>query len=146
MIAEAEVGRAVSLEVLRGGREMTVAVEIGRLDEEEVGPVGEGGALAGPAGRGRVFGMTISDITPALRARYAISEGAHGVVVVSVDPGSDANGKVRPGDVITQIAFGDVDDVDAARALALRAEGGSRAVLVRINRGGDLTVRAIRPN
>jgi serine protease Do len=67
-------------------------------------------------------------------------------VVVSVDPGSDANGKVRPGDVITQIAFGDVDDVDAARALALRAEGGSRAVLVRINRGGDLTVRAIRPN
>jgi serine protease Do len=147
MIAETEIGRTVSIDILRGGRPQTVAVEIGRLRQEAIA-AGEGpsGLGARPSARARVMGMNLIELSPALRGEYGVGEGVEGVLIVSVDPGSDAAGKVRPGDVIVEMGFEEIASIDAARAVGERAEAAGRPLIVRISRGGDLTVRAIRPN
>ena len=146
MIAEAEIGASISLDVLRNGRPQAIAVEIGRL-EEEVALAGETpGRAGGPLARARVLGMSLSELDNALRLEYGISEAVEGVVVTAVDPGSDAAGKVRVGDVILEMGFETIDSMDVARAIGQRAEGANRPVIIRINRGGDITVRAVRPN
>lgn len=146
MIAETEVGRTVSIDIVRGGRPQTVAVEIGRLRQESIA-AGEGpsGLGARPAARARVMGMSLIELTPALRGEYGLGEAVQGVLIMSVDPGSDAASKVRPGDVIVEMGFEEIASIDAARAVGARAEAAGRPLIVRISRGGDLTVRAIRP-
>jgi hypothetical protein len=44
------------------------------------------------------------------------------------------------------MGFETIDSMDVARAIGQRAEGANRPVIVRINRGGDITVRAVRPD
>jgi len=92
------------------------------------------------------MGMSLIDLTPALRAEYGVGETVEGVLVLAVDPSSDAAGKVRPGDVIVEMGFEEVASIDAARAVGERAEQNNRPLIVRISRDGDLTVRAIRAN
>ncbi len=147
MIADTEIGRTISMDILRGGRPQTVAVEIGRLRQEGIA-AGEGPSGLGPrpASRARVMGMSLIDLTPALRAEYGVGETVEGVLVLAVDPSSDAAGKVRPGDVIVEMGFEEVASIDAARAVGERAEQNNRPLIVRISRDGDLTVRAIRAN
>jgi serine protease Do len=146
MIAEAQIGRSVSLELVRNGRPQAVAVEIGRL-EEELAMSGEApNRASAPLARARVLGMSLSELDSALRLEYGLSEAVQGVVVVAVDPSADAAGKIQVGDVIMEMGFETIDSMDVARAIGQRAEGADRPVIVRINRGGDITVRAVRPD
>ena len=146
MIAEAQIGRSVSLELVRNGRPQAVAVEIGRL-EEELAMSGEApNRASAPLARARVLGMSLSELDSALRLEYGLSEAVQGVVVVAVDPSADAAGKIQVGDVIMEMGFETIDSMDVARAIGQRAEGADRPVIVRINRGGDITVRALRPD
>jgi hypothetical protein len=67
-------------------------------------------------------------------------------VVTAVDSGSDATGKVLPGDVVVEMAFEPVETVGEAQALAMQAErNAARPVLLYINRGGDMTFRSVKP-
>jgi serine protease Do len=90
--------------------------------------------------------MSLSELDSALRLEYGLSEAVQGVVVVAVDPSADAAGKIQVGDVIMEMGFETIDSMDVARAIGQRAEGADRPVIVRINRGGDITVRAVRPD
>jgi serine protease Do len=146
MIADAPSGRSVSIDIVRGGRAQAVAVEIGRLQETNVAAQAGGRAAGdGPVARARVLGMALSELSDELRLEYGIGEGVDGVVVTAVEAGSDAAGKVRPGDVILEMGFETIESIDAARVVGDRAESAGRPLIVRINRGGDVTVRAIRP-
>jgi serine protease Do len=146
MIAEAPIGRSVSLDVLRSGRPQAIAVEIGRLEEDVALARETPGRATGSLARARVLGMSLSELDDALRLEYGISEAVEGVVVTAVDPASDAAGKIWVGDVILEMGFETIDSMDVARAIGQRAEGANRPVIVRINRGGDITVRAVRPD
>lgn len=61
-------------------------------------------------------GITLSNLTSDLRERFSVGEDAKGVLVVEVEPGSEADEKgLRPGDVILSVGL---DPVSSAEELA----------------------------
>ena len=92
------------------------------------------------------MGMTLAEINGEMRRRFSIEPDVKGLVVTAVDSGSDASGKVQPGDVLVEMAFEPVETIGEAQALAMRAERrAGAAVLLYINRGGDMTFRSVKP-
>ena len=101
LVAQTPVGSKGELTIIRDGKKISKAVEIGELkDEEGIAQADEGGSDD--------IGMELSDITDALARRYDIEE-AEGVLVTFVEPASPAaQAGVRPGDVITQVNRKDI--------------------------------------
>jgi serine protease Do len=151
MVGEAQVGARVPIEILRGGRRASLEATIARLEETD-GPArvasreGGGGPAVrsdgGPRG-GRILGVGLSELDASLREEFQIEPQVQGLVVLTIDPGEDAEQKLRPGDVIEQIGFEHVDTIAAARALAGRVALGQGAVVVRVNRDGRITYRSL---
>ncbi|TVR97228.1 MAG: DegQ family serine endoprotease [Rhodospirillales bacterium] len=153
IVADTEVGRTVGVEVWRGGREITVDVTVGALEEEEVQvsgraprqQPGEPPSLAVDA-----LGITVAEIDDNLREQFELGDTTAGVVVTDVEPGSIAGEHgIRRGDVIVEVGQQEVRtpaDVvarveearEAGRASVLmlvEGVGGPRFVAVRIGQG-----------
>lgn len=146
VVAETAPGSEVQVEVFRRGRPVTLTVTIERLDEGGAAraPASAEPGRDAPAARGgdTVFGMTLEPISDALRRRFRIHPDADGLVVVEIDPASDAAGKVRPGDVVEEIAWTRVESVEAA--LDLIEQAGDRPVLFSLNRQGQYVLETLR--
>ncbi|MGJ3232267.1 MAG: trypsin-like peptidase domain-containing protein [Oceanicaulis sp.] len=147
IVADTAPGSAVAVEVFRRGQPVTLTVTVERLDE--------GGAARAPAsaeagdtapaparGGDTLFGMTLEPLTDVLRRQFRIHPDAEGLVVTEIDPASDAAGKVRPGDVLEEIAWTRVETVEAARDLVEQA--GDRPVLISLNRRGQIVLETLR--
>jgi serine protease Do len=153
-VADTPIGKSVRVDFLRSGKRMTATVTIARLQErttvataappdDVTGTEPDSGARTVT---GRVLGMTLGEITRDVRGKYNLGPDVRGLVVTAVDPGSDASGKVKPGDVIVEMAFQPVETVGEAQALAARAQRDpNRAVLLYIDRAGDMTIRSVKP-
>jgi serine protease Do len=153
-VADTPIGKVVKVDFLRGGKKMSVSVTIAKLDERPVvaavepdsETVGSEPDTAAPLVTGRVLGMTLAELNRDIRRKYNIGADVRGLAVTDVDPGSDASGKVKPGDVIVEMAFQPVETMGEAQALASRAERDpNRAVLLYIDRAGDMTIRSVKP-
>ncbi|MGY6662065.1 MAG: Do family serine endopeptidase [Glycocaulis sp.] len=150
MVADTAIGSRVSVDVLRRGEPLTLEVEVQRLDEPDAAPARPVGADsdtpgATPSSR-TVFGLTLAPVTDALRRTHRLHPDARGLVVTAVEPGSDAAGKVRVGDVVEEIAWTQVSTVDEARQIARAAAGESgRPVLFSLNRQGQFILQSLRP-
>lgn len=150
MVADTEIGRVVDVDILRRGEPMTLRVEVARLAESEAAPARPVGAdeditPQGPSAR-TVFGLTLAPITDALRRVHRLHPDARGLVVTAVEPGSDAAGKVRVGDVVEEIAWTQVSSVEEAREIARAAAGTSGSpVLFSLNRQGQYILQSLRP-
>lgn len=132
VVAESPVGKEVDVVILRDGKEQTVKVKLGQLqdsaDEQQPGAGsddampedGEGGEMADPKNNDgdqteqqapdqreapqTVLGMNLVTLTDELRAEKSIAESVEGVLVASVEAGSVAEQKgVKPGDVIVEV-------------------------------------------
>jgi len=147
IVAETEPGSRISVQVLRRGESLAIELDVERLEEE--------GRPASPAGAGTettdqvedtgaLYGLTLEPISEALRRRYRIASDAAGLVVTAVDPDSDAAGKVRPGDVVEEIAWTTVESLKQARALIATAGADGAPVLFSLNRQGQYVVQTLR--
>ena len=154
-VADTPIGKNVRVEYLRGGKRQVASVTIQRLDERQQvasrTPEAPGSVEPPPGGgsravTGRVMGMTLAELTSDMRKRFAIDPAVRGLVVTSVDAGSDASGKVQAGDVVIEMGFEPVETIGEAQALAMQAErANGRALLLYISRDGDMTFRSVRP-
>jgi serine protease Do len=148
MVGDAEIGQSIAIDIIRAGRRMTLNAAIARLEEPSPRPQpsarsGQAPELrrdGGPRG-GRIFGLSLSELDAGLRAYFQIEPDARGLVVMSVDPSSDAVGRFQAGDVIDRIGGMDIDSMDGVRAAASH----ERALVVRLNREGALSYRVLRP-
>jgi serine protease Do len=149
MVGESQVDAQVPVEIFRDGRRLTVTATIQRLEESSGGArVARNGAAAprsdgGPRG-GRIFGVALSELDASLREEFQIEPDIRGLVVLAVDVGGENEGVLRPGDVIEAMAFQAVDSIATARAVAGRAAIGEHAIVIRVNRDGDVTYRRLR--
>ena len=154
MVADMPVGKEVTVVVLREGAEQTLNVTLGRLEDAEKEPEEEVAAadpetqpepdrpatppviVTGP------LGLSLADLSPALRDEYGIMAGvASGIVVTAVEEGSAAYEKrLRPGDVIVEVGQERVSTPDefAERLEALKAEGRTNVKLVVQNKDGHV--------
>ena len=140
-VAATDVGSTVDIEVLRQGERMTVSVTIGELrDEREVAARTD----VEPE-MAEILGLALAEITPDLRTRFGLDEGAKGVVVVGVDEESSAAEGIQPGDVITEVSQNEVSTpeefVEQVREVQ---DSGRKSVVFTLSRGGDLSFVAVR--
>jgi serine protease Do len=147
VVAESPVGKAVDVIIFRDGKEQTVKVTLGRLEdspsdegaEESVTPEGEepmpdggeqgedqnGEAEQGPA---VALGMTIAPLDDERRAEFGIDDSVEGVVITDVQDGSAAADKgLKRGDVIVEVAQDFVDSPTAGDGSDRCPEGGRAA-------------------
>jgi serine protease Do len=145
LIANSSVGARVPLEIIRDGRRQTLTVQVGqRPTEEELARQAGGGAdgdealgAETPVAPGTALGLSMQSLNAQIIRALNLPADVRGVVITSVDPGSDAAEKgIRRGDVILSVNRQPVTTpaqvqaaVDGARA------SGRSSVLLLVKRG-----------
>jgi serine protease Do len=145
LIANSSVGARVPVEIIRDGRRQTLQVQVGqRPTEEELARQAGGGqdqdqALGeeAPVAPGTALGLSLQTLNEQIIRALNLPAGTRGVVITSIDPGSDAAEKgIRRGDVILSVNRQPVTSpaqVLAAVDSARRA--GRSSVLLLVKRG-----------
>ena len=147
-VVEAQSGRVLALEIMRKGRLTTGSVRVARRQDQDGGekPMPEtrarGEASAGLGG----FGFNVSPLTPELRARHRVAPGVEGVAVTAVLPGLPAaESGIEPGDVVVEAGRERViSQQQLNEKIASARNTGRSVVLLTLNRGGELTFKALR--
>ena len=164
VVAESPVGKAVDVVLLRDGKEMTVKVTLGRLEdsekpaadddevtqddtptEEGVAPETDGKVQASKAEM--VLGMGIGDLDEDARKTFDIVESVKGVVITEVTPQSAAAERgIVPGDVIVEVGQEAVTTAEEVktRIARLKSEDRRNVLMMIANRTGALRYITVR--
>ena len=119
LVAETKVGEIAQVKVLRNGHEQTLTLIIAEQPSER-------SARAERPPTGRDWGLSLTDLTPALARRFGIPPGVRGAMVREVADGSPADeAGIEVGDVIRQVgpAAGDLGARLPASARSRRRPG-----------------------
>ncbi len=149
IVAQAPIGKAVEMELLRKGKKENAQVTVGRLEEQDDNASDlksdDDEGDEDPKGSA-IIGLTLSPLTDDLRKKYSLDKNIKGVVVEAVDPQSPAATKgLKPGDVIVEAAQDTVSDPDdLAKSIEKVKKAGRKAVLLRVEDSkGDLRFVAV---
>jgi serine protease Do len=148
IVAETAVDKDVTVTVWRKRHEVSLQVKVGRLVEtSEQASAQQAPAKKEPKGTTvTMLGLTLSDITPELKEKFALTDDAKGVVVVDVAKDSPAADKgLKAGDVIMEAAQEEVKSPSEISArIADEKKSGRKSILLLIERQGDLRFVALR--
>lgn len=125
LVAQTSEGTVAPVVVLRDGQQVTLDVEIGRLNEAGEGDDGENqqqrsdsSDQSGDLAQGPIAGLELSEMTAALSEQYKIDQDAEGLVVTNVEPDSQAALRgIKPGSRLILIGSTPITsraDLDAA--------------------------------
>lgn len=150
IVAETDIDRKVKMTVWRGGRERTLDVNIGELEEEEltVASRDDSGSRNSRADRIDLddLGVTVAELTSDVRSQYELPDEISGLVIVDVDRNSDAAEKgLRRGDIIAEVQQTPVETADDAEKVIADARSKDRSVvLLRVQSGEDFRLVPIK--
>lgn len=146
LAANLRPGTRVPVELLRDGKTVTVQLTVGKRPSEEqlagFDPDADEGAPGGNTEQNVAstasLGINVAALTPQIARSIGVDPATKGVVVVGVDPSSDAAQKqVRRGDVIVSINRTAVTSVEeAARIVGEAKRAKARQVVLYITRRG----------
>lgn len=133
-IANSSPGTEVDLGIYRDGEEMTVTVELGELNPEEI-------ASVDPQVEQELresLGFEVSNLTDNMRQQLGLEQSVNGVVVAEIQQQSRAYRQgLRQGDVIMQIGNQVIENENQFYTIMQQyLETGNDAILMRINRQG----------
>jgi serine protease Do len=151
IVSETPVGKAVSVVVIRSGREETLTITLGRREGniQQASTGREPTRPTPPNPTVSALGLQLSGLTNEMRQRFGLRSDVRGVVVTQVDPNSRAaERRVQPGDVILEVQNEAVNaPADVMRRIeALRAEGRNSALFLIANANGDRRFVALSLN
>jgi serine protease Do len=130
------VGKAVEVQVVRGGRQEMLTVKVGEA------AAAEGKAAAAPARR--ELGLTVEELDAERAKQFKLREDEEGLVVTDVAKGGPAaSAGLRPGDLIREVNRRSVRSVEGYRSALTREEGGLDLLLVQ--RGEGYLYVAVKP-
>jgi serine protease Do/serine protease DegQ len=101
-IAQSAPGSKVKLKISRAGKEQTIDVVLGKLDEKP---------------NELLTGVEVTPLTPEARRRLNIPSRLDGLLITSVDENSDYADRLVPDVLILQIDREDVNDLETARKI-----------------------------
>ncbi|MBA3510716.1 MAG: Do family serine endopeptidase [Sphingomonas sp.] len=145
LIANTQVGARIPIDIIRDGRQTRITATVGQRPTEEQlaaltgggegeGTVVGGGSVVAPS---QVLGLSLQPLTPELARGARLPASARGVIVVAVDPSSDAAEEgLQRGDLVMSVNRQPVTSpaqVTAAVEAARRA--GRTSVLLLVKRG-----------
>jgi serine protease Do len=126
-VALTKPGKTVNMQLLREGKEMTIAVTIAEME-------GEPGKPAGGHDFSKNLGLTVQDITPEIAQRFEM-ENTKGVVVTGVADGSPAEeAGFNEGDIVRQINRRPVSNLAEFTTLTAKFKAG-KTTLFLVERG-----------
>lgn len=142
-VAQIDVGREVTIEILRDGRAQTIIATIAELSPPQVVAHSGGDETPGgsaPSAAGETLGLALAPLTPDLRRGFDIDGATTGVVVTGVGDGSPAGERgIEPGDVLVEVNRAAVATPEDVRSKVADARGDGRtSVLVLVNRRSAL--------
>ncbi len=124
IVARTPVGKKVGVKVVRDGKERTLTVSIGKLQEEAVAAAEQGTGL----------GLTVRELTPDAAKKLSVKK-AEGVVVTEIKPGSPADvAGLRKGDVILEVNRNPVKSLSAYDRVVKDIKKGQNALFL-VQRG-----------
>ena len=109
LVARTAIGKTIDVVILRNDQKKTVKITIGRLPEkQEKKGKDKDGEKTKKSGkepeRTSLLGLTIAPMSSELRTKYKIRDEVDGVVIIDVDPDSDAATKnIMAGNVIVEV-------------------------------------------
>jgi serine protease Do len=141
-VASTAVNKSVDVVVLRNGKQQTLRITLGRLEDSEKTQQASVKAPV-PETRGvtkRLLGLELSRMTDEIRKRFKLRDNVKGLVIVSIEQNSPlADQRVMPGDVITEVtgqAVASAADLQK-RIDALKKDGKKSALLLLVNAAGE---------
>ncbi|MEC9343300.1 MAG: Do family serine endopeptidase [Pseudomonadota bacterium] len=151
IVADTPVDKQVDVVVLRKGEEITVETIVGRLEDGEklvASSEDEPQEQAEPDEEiDIVLGMRLKEITGADREAGDISSDVVGVLVVEVEPGSNAADKgIEPGEVLVEVGQEPVSTPKEVleRIEQLQKDGRKNALLMVSTKTGDIRFVVLR--
>lgn len=147
IVAQTPIGKEVDVLVMRGGKEITRKVTLGKLDEAPKQASLSTTDKPDTAAPSTVLGLEVAPLNAETRRRFnnAIKEGIEGVVVLKVDPNSvAAERRLSAGDVIVEVQREPVKSAaDIKKRLDdLKAQGQKRALFY-VASGPEGTLRYV---
>jgi len=147
-VAETDIGAEVPVEIVRAGKQMTLRLTVGLLNEGDDDPRP---ASAGPDSGmddqgGGVLGLTLEPLSDLLRSEYGIDAAVKGVLVTDVNASSEAAQRgVTPGMVIVEVAHQPVETLQEVteRIENLRTLGRSTVLLLLSSSDGEMNYIAL---
>ena len=137
-VANSSPGTEATLEILRDGKPMTVKLALG----ERPANLSVLGTNRAPS-EGALRGMSVQNLTPAIRNQLGLPASAHGVVIGDLDPNSPAaQAGLQPGDVVESVNRHPVNNVAEFNRLAAETKG---QTLLRVNRQGQGQFVVVNP-
>ena len=133
IVGSSEVGKVVVINLIRDGKNINVNVKLGRFEEAE--------AKARRSQESRsikvIGGLALSEINERVRAELEIDESVKGVVIVDVEPGSNAQKKgLLVGDIIVEVGQELVETPKQfEEQLSISKSKGRSAALLLVKRG-----------
>lgn len=136
LIAATKAGTPMKLDLVRGGKPMTLSVTIGQMPSEETLAQSNEPAAA-DSGQPRL-GLYLAPVTPQLRKEQGLSAKVEGVFVTRVEPGSPAEeAGIQAGSLISMVGGQPVTSPDqVVAAVRQAADDNYPAVLLRVEKDG----------
>ena len=141
LVGSSRVDEKAMLRVLRGGEELEIPVEVGRLADDEE-PVQAAVPAEAEPGQITQLGLAVIDIEPQVREQLGLEESG-GALVADVSTGSAQDAGIRRGDIVLMFDGIDVKGAKHLRELIDKAEG-KRTVAVLVRRGDNPLFMALR--
>ena len=131
IVASTPVGEKAEVDILRGGKEKTIKVDLGELTEQQA-------KAESSEESGESWGMTVANITPELTRRFQMERTQKGVVVTEVEPGSSAEqAGIQVGDIIEEVNRQQVNSVETFNKAMSEAK--EKETLLLLARRGNAT-------
>jgi serine protease Do len=144
LIANTAVGKRVPIDLIRGGKRMTVQAVVAQRPTEEAlakisgnpGPEGPGQQVL-PVAPQKALGLSLAPLTPDLARAANLPATAHGVIITAVEPNSDASDEgLQRGDLILSVNGAQVTTpAQVIAAVAAAKAAGRPSVLLLVKRG-----------
>jgi serine protease Do len=148
-VADTAVGKAVDVVIIRKGKEETMQVTLGRLQDDDK-PVQASVKSSTPevdrTPTQKALGLDLAALSKELRAKYKIKDNVKGVIITNVDNASDAAEKrLGAGDVIVEVAQEAVSNgADVKKRIDQLKKDGKKSVLLLVsNADGELRFVAL---
>ena len=137
IVADTAAGKEVDVVVLRKGEEVTLKVEIGRLEEKKTASLNAepDEKMKEEAKEQTVLGLTLAPLDGDLRKRFKIEDKVQGIVVTGVDDEVVPEEKrIKAGDVIIEVDQQEVTSAGEVVDLVKRLQeaGNRKTVILRL--------------
>lgn len=138
-VAEAQIGESAKLSVIRRGEALDLTINIDEIDVNNAGT-----AVESKTSTVQKSGVTFSNLSPSVIAKFNLGENSKGVVITSIQD-KELKSDLRSGDLVLAVDHQDVTDIDQFTALYDNVQNIKKKNVVLLVKRQELTMFVALP-